>query len=382
MKITPAKLILWCACVIAAASLLFVAFQYDQKHFSDTVDRPRPIEMVDRGPGSYPARTRQEWEQKRRSLVGDTGPTIRFDRPERIVSDSEYTEQVAQFQREASQQNQKDALLAACSFDIPNSARVVTIVAEGNTLSNVSIAGQDRETWAISLDLEAGGPLVLALYAHKPTIWKINGEKSRILKIISTEKNGIAGVDRSRIDFSKKCLNQVMAGPAEAVPKGQINSVTIGSGPARFQEIVSPSPNAGDDFDPVAWEQMLRFVPGGVSAFKPDDVVALIKPVFYIVMPHQAGIAQLLRQGVLEPVGSKAMLQVRRDENGKAFAVKENIYAALKIVRNTPRFPSGMCGAHREEFILGRGVMLPAGDVCHSCVRREDNNEIAAGHCR
>jgi hypothetical protein len=95
-----------------------------------------------------------------------------------------------------------------------------------------------------------------------------------------------------------------------------------------------------------------RFSPGGVIEIDPRRVVASMPVERYEVLPQQAGLLQLVKQGKLA-------------ENGRGeFLIKEKI-----------RFPAELHGAHSVKFLLLRGVPLPDGSPGHSQVISEETGE-------
>lgn len=99
---------------------------------------------------------------------------------------------------------------------------------------------------------------------------------------------------------------------------------------------------------------MLRFSPAGIAVIDPDRVVTQgWKAEWYEVMPQGFGLAQLMDQGVIVREGGSDVAPVYR------------------IVKPMARFPAGLCGAHRVDFILSAGVPMPAGNPCHSGIRQK-----------
>jgi hypothetical protein len=98
----------------------------------------------------------------------------------------------------------------------------------------------------------------------------------------------------------------------------------------------------------------LWFSPGGVVDIDPALVISSTPAERYDVLPQGFGLAQLVATGDIELRGS-------------AFPFGE-----YYIARPIPRFPAGLYGAHLVQFILGRGVPLPAGSPGHSCVISEE----------
>ncbi|HOZ35327.1 MAG TPA: hypothetical protein PLM52_20830, partial [Tabrizicola sp.] len=105
------------------------------------------------------------------------------------------------------------------------------------------------------------------------------------------------------------------------------------------------TPKAGEE-DAAIQRELNRFHPGGVVKLDPKTVVSAYPVEPYVVLPQQAGLAQLMEQGLIK-------------RQGNAFLVLQPI----------PRFPAGLHGAHSVSFVLGPDVPLPPGDPGHSSVR-------------
>ncbi|MGB5560000.1 MAG: hypothetical protein WBN04_18555 [Paracoccaceae bacterium] len=125
-------------------------------------------------------------------------------------------------------------------------------------------------------------------------------------------------------------------------------------------ELVEDKP-AKDDPAADARAALRRFHPGGVTDVDPADVVASGIVERYEVMPQEAGLLQLIEDGLLVPVG-------------------DNTY---RVVSSIPRFPIGLSGAHQVRFILAEGVDMPAVWPGHSTVIEEATGDcLKRSHCR
>ena len=263
---------------------------------------------------------------------------------------------------------------------------------EADSLSSVAIGGQDNETNAMTVTVEPGKePLYLVFSSYESMVWRLAGATSRVAHVVVGGHHGAAGEAQQRsltasavVGVAKKkvtilpvpCLrhftraddgggqtaSQIVANAAGRHPDRVLatysaNAVSVPDG--QFTKAPPYRPGAAAEtpkgFEPAMWREALRFWPGGVMAIEPRSVVAKLPVERYSVLPSQAGLAQLLGSGA-----------VRRDGSGRTFIIQRAI----------PRIPASMGGSHRADFIVARGVPVPAGDLVHACMRVEETGEI------
>ena len=280
-----------------------------------------------------------------------------------------------------------DLRIAAPGCDIPKVGKtdklILLGVYGGSALSNVTILGQDKETKAAELSIEQGTePLYIVITSHAGMIWNIVGATDRISRIVLSSftgshldivASGVTGVDSSRVSFftgGNRCIPyfsspdspkavqatgslRAMAGrdPDQVLGIGEIGFASLPNGPVEMlTRLHRPS---------IIDAQLLRFSPSGVMRFKPGDVVSEIPAKLYEVLPQEAGLVQLIREGKIE----------RMD---RGFRINTKI-----------RFPAGLNGAHRVRFVLSRGVPDPDGNPGHSCVFTDGGRRLAgSSSCR
>lgn len=284
-----------------------------------------------------------------------------------------------------------------CGIPKPSDRALVQVVTgyEGDALANVSIGGQDRVTETAELVIEPGDkPIYLVVSSFELIIWRVVGAVDRVERIVVQSGVGssdirigaVTGVPADRVTFvaAEACfksgwesgrarnvadalrsnlgrdIDGVFADytlASVALPSGKGKSVkkrrgevdVVISGGKRYlltEDGVTevPTSEPGKEGDALK-QEMDRFHPGGVVTFDPKAVVSAHPVEPYAVLPQEAGLRQLIDQGLIEPQG-----------NG------------FRVMKPIPRFPAGLNGAHGVVFFLDSGVPMPAGDSGHSSV--------------
>jgi hypothetical protein len=277
---------------------------------------------------------------------------------------------------------------------------------EGSALSNLSIGGQDRVTQTAQIEIEPGDtPLYLVLASYELVIWQVTGAVDRVERIVVQSAAGdpgirsgaVVGLPAEKVIFvaAGVCLAGGWEDGAEglardalrkhlgrdatrvhadytfasvALPSGEGGSAKRGevdiivSGDKRFalteDGMVELPRTAPGEEDAAMARELERFHPGGLVTLDPATVVSAYPVEPYVVLPQQAGLAQLMEQGLIK-------------RQGDAFLVLQPI----------PRFPAGLWGANSVSFVLGPGVPMPPGEPGHSSVR-DANRKCLVGSCR
>jgi hypothetical protein len=265
-----------------------------------------------------------------------------------------------------------NSLSANCDLSKPSAkAKIIRLSAyEGNQLSNVSLAGQDNETTTSEVKIEPGSePLYIVASSYEAQIWRFTGAVSRVEHIVlsSWQKNefgqpavGLAGIPRAKMSsttpecvggyYERIDLNalerQLGRKPNDVAAFYGIDGISL---PSKLQyKLASTRPAylASNRSDvQQAWNEFTRFSPAGVHHFELEDIVSRGKAERYGVLPHQAGLVQLLISGA-----------VQKSDQGYT-------------VRKAMRFPGSMGGAHSTTFIVPSGVPVPSGSRSHNCVK-------------
>lgn len=246
---------------------------------------------------------------------------------------------------------------------------------EGASVSTVSVTGQDSETSTATIDVESGvGAVTLVISSYDAMVWQFTGATDRISKVYigSLHRNpsddkaaaGVTGLPKAKVEFfwSRNCFKDfykvestedTLAAAQVAKQAGRPVDTIFGT---YASDVISvPSGKLANDYakkeaKSADWleREMFRFYPGGIDKIDLAKVVSETKAENYQVLPQQAGLLQLIREGALQV-----------DDGG---------FRILKKIR----YPAGLNGAHSVKFILGKGVPIPDGDPGHSRVNLED----------
>ncbi|MEL6374544.1 MAG: hypothetical protein AAFR04_11330 [Pseudomonadota bacterium] len=290
---------------------------------------------------------------------------------------------------------------------------------EGAGLSTLSVGPQGDPISVADVTIEPGtSKLHLVLSSYKGIIWRFNGAVDRVETVIATSqtsrgrprtkgfsllkrsswrnrfkrfrtvRSGIVGVPKDKVFFTKTsgCLNyltnlrkssrrratqsiEALLGRSPDVITGayRMRAAFVPSG--RLVNTNTPLPGAmtGDAEGPGAglWRRMLNDVPGGLIALEPGTVAAP-KPLSSLpLLPREAGIAQLLKDGALVVEAMGRSVQVH---DGKPKLVE--MPTSFRVTRDIT-LPAGLAGWRGVQFILEKGVSVPKGDKGTACIRRE-----------
>ena len=252
-------------------------------------------------------------------------------------------------------------------------AKIVRLSAyEGEQLSNISLAGQDEETTTSEIRIEPGKePLFIIASSYEAQIWRFTGAVGRIEHVILSawQKNpfgqpaaGLTGTGKTKLSvttpdciggYYKPADNGIIEKEFGRQPdvSASVYGLAGMSVPSKAEYKLKPSRPAslastsGRNVE-GAWKAFTRFTPAGVFQFNPAEVVVKGKAERYEVLPHQAGLVQLLLSGAIQASGDGY------------------------IVRKPMRFPGSMGGAHSTTFIVPVGVPMPTGSRSHNCVKQ------------
>jgi hypothetical protein len=271
---------------------------------------------------------------------------------------------------------------------VPADARLILFGGYASeSLSSAAVGGQGMETHHLSVAIEPGGqPLYLVLTSYESMVWQLSGDVRRVARVVVDSFNiapgvaasGVVGLPAEKVTILRgRCLplfheaggpeatraiaetrrragrapDAVMGGYAAtrlALPSGALTSVR--SNPP------APERPGPPGFDADMWRrEVLRFWPNGIVEVDPRSVISPAGAETYLVLPSQAGLAQLLASGAVE----------RDSSDSRTF----------RIVRPIPRLPPAMAGGHSVRLILARGVPRPPGHLDHSCMLVEDTGE-------
>ncbi len=265
-------------------------------------------------------------------------------------------------------------------------------VYEGGAVSTVAVSGQDRETSVVRVGIEPGHkPIYVFVTGYESLVWKFEGATQRVERVVVQpgQGAGVAGISKSRVSFVPKgscgdyasasdggkarLLKSRLTGALGRDVTGffaayRLNGIALPSGGPLLSgtAVASTGPTfvtdkgtfVIQDGEPVKIEtrsadqleqNLRRFYPAGILQLKAADVVSDRPVEEYVVLPQQAGLLQLVREGSLR-------------------LADDGVYVIEKPIA---RFPAGLNGAHSVKFLLAAGVPMPAGSSGHSTVTKE-----------
>ncbi|WP_119308786.1 hypothetical protein [Cohaesibacter haloalkalitolerans] len=247
-------------------------------------------------------------------------------------------------------------------------------------LSSVAVNGLEDETAAAMINIESGNrPLFIISAFSGSAVLKFTGDTSRIEKLVVSElggkRQGIVGLKANQVEFTaqENCAPPYIGSPESGKAQLAESRLALALGHAvdkvivarAFHTIGLPSGAIGENMrwnldyrtrDPrrIIENKFRDFYPYGVEQFEVNDVIASGKVTAYDILPHIAGLIQLLDAG---------SLGLTDDEY---FIIKKPI----------SHFPAGMYGTFGGTFLLEEGVPLPAGNPGHAVVY-----DLATGKC-
>jgi hypothetical protein len=265
---------------------------------------------------------------------------------------------------------------ADCVLPPPAAADGIVVfgIRHGLAFSTAAIAGLDNETGTVGVTIDPGSdPIYLVLSSGEPTIWRIEGARERVSRVVLVGSSssgggaavGVTGIDRAKVSFAprgcrialydgdsarvaatKAMLARALGRTDGVVVKGVYGAVAVRlpSGDTG-RPAVDETPPAG--FDADLWKEALKSRPGGLVSIDLATVVADHPAVAFEVLPGMAGVAQLLGSGALTRLGANS----------------------FKIAKAIPRYPPGFGSV---QFVLGKGVPRPAGKQAAYCVISEE----------
>jgi hypothetical protein len=273
------------------------------------------------------------------------------------------------------------SLAQNCNLPQPSTAASIIRLSayQGKQLADVSMAGQDVETTTSEVRIEPGSqPLYIIASTYEAQIWRFTGAVNRVERVVLSawQSNaygqpsvGLTGIPSDKlVAVAANCiggfydnLNQralvatVGRRPDVQATEYGLAGIALPSmaafsfPPQRPRSLVGDRPGVES-----AWQDLIRYLSGGVYSFEPAEIVSKSKFERYQVLPHQAGMTQLLIAGAIEPVDG-------------AF-----------IVRKAFRFPGAMHGGHSAKFIVPQGVPVPSGPRSHNCVLADGQTPVGA----
>ena len=298
--------------------------------------------------------------------------------------------------------------LNRCKLPPVDPAAKVIVVGgyEGSAISTASVAGLNQTTTTATINIEPGKePLYIIARTYDPFIWRVNGATERVTKFVAAPRKiqegggvGVVGLKKDQVAFTesnacgvgyftkkddgkariaqarlsahlKRDVNKMVgayelhelslpSGAIEKARKKQSNgSVTIQSGDGNFLLKDGKFVKLNDGRRGRTARSFNRFYPGGLVQIDHDKVVSPKPAEQYDVLPQQAGLLQLIREGAVE-------------------FTRDGFYL---IKKDIPRFPAGLAGGHSVKFMIAKGVKMPKGSPGHSKVYSEETGQCIIG---
>lgn len=269
-------------------------------------------------------------------------------------------------------------------------AKIVLLGAyEGLALSSAALDAENSTVTVANVRIDPGTErLYVMLTSGTPMIWRFSGAVERVSQVAVNSRHrgpkkmplaGIVGVPKDRVHMirSADCLppfhdaqkiaavkangmaTLTLGRPADfLIAQYGINTISLPSGvydktTAYEGAVELPKSGLPGQF----WRELRRFNPGGVVQIDPSTVVTPQGAKDMDVLPQEAGLAQLVANGALKPLGS----------------TKE-----FMILKQT-RLPAGLSGAHSVRFILRSGVPAPIGRYQSYCIWDADTGKRISG---
>ena len=278
-------------------------------------------------------------------------------------------------------------LVAPCAWPgLPASAHVAVVTTQdGAALSRVSVAGQDKTTTIVRVNVQAGDePMHLLLASSSPVIWTLEGAVGRVEGIaLAGEQagyaSGVAGIDKSKVTPLKpgtcfpargsarkdeattlafvQMLTSAGAGKVDVIASGR-KTFIVGAPGGETLTRPDERPSAPDGTSPQQWKHIVRLWPAGIASIDPGSITATQPVETYDVLPGHAGLAQLVQESVLET------------EDDRTFAV-------LKPLR---RYPANLDGSMSVIFYQPAAFPLPAGEISGACLLEKETRKVLAGN--
>jgi Ca2+-binding EF-hand superfamily protein len=289
------------------------------------------------------------------------------------------------------QESHQDKLIAECKLPrASKDAKVVVFNAyriEG--VSSAAVGPQDEVTKAARVIIERGSePLYIILIGWERVIWQFEGQVGRVQQMVlasaasnvepRTAAVGATGLPKEIVTFSgvSRCgafwVNMNTKYPEQTkhslraligrsdvtvVDRENVWNLRLPSGAISRPteaELRNTLLVAGPDLARVAdvRSKFIGYNPGGIVRIDPATVISQQPVTSYDVLPEQAGLVQLLLDGTLT-----------RDAKGRF------------LIHKAMRFPTGLAGAHSEQFVLLKDVPMPTGSPGHSGVVSEETGQ-------
>jgi len=351
-------------------------------------------------------------------------------------------------QRQAERQEEEmRKKVATCRLPQPSpDSRIILVGAyEGAAISSVSLGGDDKEVRTAQVEIEPGTErLYIVATTYRPMVWLVSGATERVEMFAATSFEpgpgkppsvGVTGLakDRVYVPSVTGCVRHfhqpkasegvIAAGEAKALLGRPVND-TVGmytlSKAALPSGILASSGHYPKELAPPFSRHAaaLRDQAPVVAEIDPASVTSALPVKTYAVLPHAAGLAQLVDEGALEVLAERKVYQLGRDtvyeapdrarptvsddppsqvgsppakhpslrQMAPSYTLRTfsggrpskvvSVPSEFRIVRQI-RLPAGLRGA--TSFVLAKGVPMPDGDPGGVRIVSEETGLIVMG---
>jgi len=288
----------------------------------------------------------------------------------------------------------------------PSGVKTVLLGAQtGKALSNAWIGTQDQVTYVTTVEIAPGPePLYLALASDRAMIWDVVGSTERIAGVVAHAEAavdaatkgrgkplvGVLGVAREKIRFTAHpgCL----VPPTDPTMKDGSAAESAALLLGRAVDEIGGEHSAGtfrvpavrhfpdrpvrnsiqlpkEGFGELLWREVREEFPAGVAQIDAGSVISALAVGRYSVLPHHAGLAELVDTGSLAITGTSRGVRINGGDL-RLFTVPDRFRISGKL-----RMPAGAAGT----FILPRQTPPPEGDLSAVCVLSEVDMKPISG---
>jgi len=305
---------------------------------------------------------------------------------------------------------------AACGLPpLPASGQLMLVgIHGGSGLATVALGEDDGEVGISHLIIEPGAePLHLALTSLTAQIWVVSGAVDRVATVVATApataapartpRVGVVGIapEKVHVPGAPDCIPSFARSDADmtrASDAGRPAALAVerlaGRRPDRVigaQDLSTMYLPSGRRDDQSAlpsaielpilsrgramWQEFSYRRPGGVVRVDPAKVVSRLAVNLHEVLPGEAGVAQLMDEEALEVMELSQTVRLGLDSGNVSVSITPTP-RKFKITRKI-RIPGGFSG----DFLLGRGVPMPDGNLARSCVISEETGRSLGRSC-
>lgn len=330
------------------------------------------------------------------------------------------------------------AQLQACTLPKVASDETLILISTnthtGRALANIALDDGEETLVVAQVRIEPGKEkLAVAVTGLRGTVWRFSGAVDRLSHVIvgspiSIGKrqnrvkiaSGVTGVPDDKITFAQEpeCLPyftnvdeprskrsvRALTALTERAPDHVVSNATVGTislpslsidNDASFADAI---PLSSEGPGAPLLRKFKKTFPAGVVNIDPATVVTTGTAERRATLPRNAGIAQLLDQGVLKAtaynltfqLGNTSITVDEGDPNRKPpeDMPKDRIerFPSAFVILKKARLPVGNCHQFAPQLTLARGVPLPDLGACYPAIKIEETGEtlckLHRGKCR